>query len=227
MAKAIITEVYTDGFNKYHVVYASGRERVYNWRADLPETARKWLKAHEEPEPEKVGHITVTEPDPDEYRKIQDSMTESFYEFCTGDPIPENWKEVVAEENERLDSTQPIPDLPPTGSRVVPDLFPVPSQIILPALIKSGPSAVEAIGFGICMALAYTAWIAKGAAELLILALQVLYITLSPIVCEASERLWIAWVKIYPEIVPTARKTAKITAKQVAMMLWWLWIVIA
>ena len=227
MAKAIITEVYTDGFNKYHVVYASGRERVYNWRADLPETARKWLKAHEEPEPEKVGHITAAELDPDEYQEIQDSMTESFYEFCTGEKAPENWKEVVAEEKERRDSTQPIPELLPTGSRVVPELLPVPSQITPPTPIRSGPSAAEAVSFGICMALAYTAWIAREAAELLILALQVLYITLSPIVCEASERLWIAWVKIYPKIVPTACKTARIAAKQAAMAVWWLWVVIA
>lgn len=167
------------------------------------------------------------EPDPDNYQKIQDSMTESFYEFCTGEKAPENWKEIVAEEKERRDSTQPIPELLPTGSRVVPELLPVPSQITPPTPTKPGPSAAEAVGFGICMALAYTAWIAKGAAELLILALQVLYITITPVVLRASERLWKAWLRIYPTIVPTACKTVRIAAKQAAMAVWWLWVVIA
>jgi len=173
-----------------------------------------------------IQRVVSKDPDP-ELKKIQDSMTESFYEYCTGEKAPENWKEIVAEEKERQDSSQLIPDLLPTGSRVVPGLLPVSSQITPPAPIKSGPSAAEAVGFGICMALAYTAWIAKEAAELLILALQVLYITIAPVVLRASERLWKAWLRIYPEIVPTARRTARIAAKQAAMVVWWLRIVIA
>lgn len=157
-----------------------------------------------------IQRVVSKEPDP-ELKKIQDSMTESFYEFCTGEPIPEDWHEIVEEEK----------------AKQAPKSLPAPSRITPPAPTESSPSAAEAVGFGICMALAYTAWIAREAAELLILALQVAYVTLLPIVLEASERLWRAWLRIYPTIVPTARRTARIAAKQAAMAVWWLWIVIA
>ena len=195
--KAEIINVTFNDDNTITVTYSTGTIRPYKSISALPSTALAWLEAHKEPDPE--------------LKKIQDSMTESFYEYCTVEPAPESWKEIVAEEKgERV------------SSQVSPKDLPSVSQSVSPVPTKSSPSATEAVGFGICMALAYTARIAKGAAELLILALQVLYITITPVVLRASERLWDAWLRIYPEIVPTACKTARIAAKQAAMVVWWL-----
>ena len=193
----------------------AGIQRVTSKEPEAEETVISGNMKEMALKEEREAEITE-EPDPDEYRKIQDSMTESFYEFCTGEPAPENWKEIIAEEKGEQ-----------AHSQVSPELLTVPSQITPPAPIKSGPSAAEAVGFGIFMALAYTVWIAKGVAELLILALQMLYITITPVVFRASERLWKAWLRIYPEIVPTACRTARIAAKQAAIVVWWLWVVVA
>lgn len=197
MAKASIINVTFNNDGTVTVTYSTGTIRPYKSVSVLPKTALGWLESHKEPDPE--------------FKAIQDSMTESFYEFCTGEPAPEGWKEIAKEEKERQAAK----------------LLPVSSRTALPALTASSSSAAEAVGFGICMALAYTTWIAKEAAELLALALQVLYIALSPIVCEASERLWKAWLRIYPTIVPTACRTARIAAKQITVAVWWLWVVIA
>jgi len=202
MAKAIIKEITTDHLNRYHVIYESGTERLYNHVADLPKTALNWLESHKEPDPE--------------LKEIQDSMTETFYEFCTGEKIPENWKEIVKEER-AAKAAKPAEAVEIVLEDITedPEYFdtPIPPRHDLepqPPAPKSGSGrgAAETVVFSLCMGLAYAVYGAKELAVILFYAIQAGFITMLTASRMGLEIALRWWVKIYPHIEQNSRKAA-------------------
>ena len=169
----------------------------------------------EDPEPETV-YDPAEMARPDEYQAIHDSMVESFYEFCTGEKIPENWKEIVKEER-AAKAAKPAEAV----EIVLEDITEDPEYFDTPIPPKhdpepqppapksgSGRGAAETVAFSLCMGLAYAVYGAKELAVILFYAIQAGLITLltaSRISLEAALR-W--WTRIYPHVKQNGRKTA-------------------
>ena len=234
--KTEITNVAINNDGTATVTYSTGTIRPYKSAGSLPKTALDWLESHRDPEP-----ATVYDPAemarPEEYQAIHDSMVESFYEYCTGEKIPDNWKEIL-QEKKRLKATKPtkpteaveiiledITQDPEYHDTPIPPRNPDPQP---PAPTgKPGRGAAESVAFGLCLGLACMVYGAKELAELLILAIQALWISTVPLARKAGKAAYRSWLEFYPVARQTAGRTARIASRQIALAVWYVWIVIA
>lgn len=171
-SKSTIINVTING-STYTATYSTGTIRTASVDK-MPGTVRAWLEAHKEPEPELIP--------------IQESMTESFYEYCTEEKITENWQEIVREERGELVAQEPAK---------------------IAAQIQAGPGAAESVAFGVCMAIAVAFWGAAGLVQILAAMVTTAWQIIAP-----RARAWIVGaVRRLPEI-----RTAKAAVAMVRIL---------
>lgn len=161
MAKAVITEV-TLWDDTFEARYYSGKKK-FDMLDKMPQTVKTWIAQH----PDKVTdwRIATTE---------ETATTETETETATA--TAEEPEQDAGEELETITTEEPakvgsITAVEPESKEPA-AIVPIIGKLETATASKRYTPASEAVAFGICMTLAYAWFFLRGAAELLIIAIQ-------------------------------------------------------